>query len=121
MTKLHLVLTSALLAGAATLPGCDDPESVDPIWSEWTMPANGCEVRTLIEIGDDYRGEGRVVYDDCSVCRIELEVDPQGGNEYEIQVDGVDCQGTIDLDCELHDDELDCEDATGVRYDLERE
>lgn len=116
MTSLAALLAAALLCTA-----CDEPAPVDPIWSDWETPAAGCDARTRIEIGDDYRGEGRVVFDDCSVCQVSLDVEALGDAEYEIEVDGVDCQGTIDLDCVLFDDELECEDAQGVRYDLERD
>jgi hypothetical protein len=102
------------------LPACGDEPFVDPVWGEWESRSNGCSARTAFDIGDDYRGDGRIVFGDCSVCQVNIDVDAQGDGEYELEVSGVDCEGTVDFDCELFDDELECEDAVGGRYDLER-
>jgi len=102
------------------LPACNDEPYIDPVWGEWEGRSNGCAARTEFEIDDDYRGDGRLVLDDCTVCDIDIDVDADGDGEYELEVAGVDCRGTIDLDCEVDDDELECQDAVGGRYDFER-
>jgi len=110
------LLSSIVFALAA----CEEQPYVDPVWGEWEGRSNGCPARTEFEIDDDYRGDGRLVLDDCSVCQVNLDIDADGEGEYELEVAGVDCQGTIDLDCEVDDDELECQDEAGGRYDFER-
>ncbi len=102
------------------LPACEDEPYVDPVWGEWEARSNGCAARTEFDIDDDYRGDGRLVLNDCTVCDIDIDVDADGDGEYELEVAGVDCRGTIDLDCEIDDDELECQDSVGTRYDFER-
>ena len=112
------IITTILAVLPLTTVGCED-EKFDPIWGEWEAQANGCNVRTQFEVDDDYKGDGRYVTGDCTVCEVNLEVDPQGDGDYEIEVNPVDCQGTLDLDCNLDDDELECEDGMGGRIDFE--
>jgi hypothetical protein len=109
-----------LLALSAFGPACDSEPSADPVWGGWEARSQGCNARTQLEIGEDYDGEGRVVFDDCSVCEVRLDVAAVGGDAYELEVDGVSCEGTIDLDCTLTD-ELECEDSLGNRYYFERD
>lgn len=117
MRSTLLLVFSVLVA----LPGCADEPYVDPVWGDWEGSSNGCPARTAFEIDDDYRGDGRVVLDDCSVCEVNLDIEAEGDGEYEIEVAGVNCQGTIDLDCEVDDEELECQDNVGIRYDFERD
>ena len=102
------------------LPACDDEPYVDPVWGEWEGRSNGCSARTEFDIDDDYRGDGRLVLSDCTVCQVNIDVDADGEGEYELEIAGVDCQGTVDLECEVDDDELECQDEVGNRYDYER-
>lgn len=111
-------LLIALLAVVA-LPGCDEEPFVDAVWGEWEGSSNGCPARTEFEVDDDYRGDGQIVMDDCSVCEINLDIEVDD-EEYEFEVAGVNCQGTFDLDCEVDDDELECQDADGNRFDFDR-
>ncbi len=115
--------SSLLLAFSfvVALPACAEEPYVDPVWGDWEGRSNGCAARTEFEIDDDYRGDGRIVLEDCSVCQVNLDVEPEDDGEYELEVAGVDCQGTIDLDCEIDDDELECQDSVGTRYDFERD
>lgn len=112
-----LLAFSALVA----LPACADEPYVDPVWGDWEGNSNGCPARTEFEVDDDYRGDGRIVLQDCTVCEVNLDIEPEDDGEYEFEVAGVNCQGTIDLDCEIDDDELECEDSVGTRYDFERD
>ena len=91
------------------------------MWGDWEAGANGCNARTEFEIDDDYKGDGKVVLSDCTVCDANLEIDPDGDDEYEIEVNYVDCNGTEDLECELDDDELECQTDNGSRIDFERD
>ncbi|MEM6292516.1 MAG: hypothetical protein AAGA54_14675 [Myxococcota bacterium] len=102
------------------VPACDDEPFVDPVWGEWEGRANGCPARTEFEVDDDYRGDGRLVFDDCSVCEVNLDIEPEDDGEYEFEVAGVTCQGALDFECEIDDDELECQDAVGNRFDFER-
>ncbi len=117
--KLRFVLR-LLPCLLTVLTACDSEEDIDPVWGDWEGRANGCAARTEFEIDDDYKGDGRVVFDDCSVCQVNIDVDPEDDGEYQLEVDGVDCEGSLDLDCELDDDELECQDSTGMRSDFER-
>lgn len=105
---------------AATVPACGAGPEADPVWGAWEAPSAGCNARTVFEIDPDYNGEGRIVFDDCSVCEIRLDVAEIDAGEYEIEVDGVTCDGTLDLDCTLQG-ELACEDRDGARYYFRRE
>lgn len=107
------------LVAVLAVSGCDEEPFVDPVWGEWEGRANGCAARTEFEVDDDYRGDGKVVFDDCSVCEVNLDIEADG-EDYELEVAGVSCQGTFDLDCEIDDDELECQDLEGNRYDFER-
>lgn len=115
--KLRNLLPALMLCLTAA---CDTAADIDPVWGEWEARANGCPARTELVIDDDDRGDGRVVLDDCSVCQIDVEVKARGDERYQLQVDAVDCQGTLDLDCTLDDDELECQDPVGQRYELSR-
>lgn len=115
MKKILLVLSA--VASLSTV-GCD-AEQPDPVVGDWTAPAAGCNSRTEFEIDDDYKGDGRYVTANCTVCQVNIEIDAEGDGEYELRLDPVDCMGTLDLDCELDDDELECEDQGGTRVDFE--
>lgn len=112
--------TAALIVLAVLGPACDPEPTADPVWGSWEARSEGCNARTQLEIDEDYNGEGRVVFDDCSVCEVRLDVAAVGDDAYELEVDGVSCEGTIDLDCTL-ERELECEDAVGTRYYFERD
>jgi hypothetical protein len=115
MKTILLTLSAALCLSTV---GCD-ADAPDPVVDEWTAPAANCNSRTQFEIDDDYKGDGRYVTASCTVCQVNIEVDPEGDGEYELRLDPVDCMGTLDLDCEIDDDELECEDQSGNRVDFE--
>ncbi len=111
MCSRTLLCALVLLAASA----CDGQPFVDPVWGEWEGRSNGCPARTEFDVDDDYRGDGRIVFDDCSVCELNLEVEVEDDGDYDFEVAGVSCQGTLDFSCEIDDDELECQDAAGNR------
>jgi hypothetical protein len=119
MKKIILTIITAL--PLTTTLGCDSEENIDPVWGSWEAEANGCNARTKFEIDDDYKGDGRYVTSDCTVCDVNLDIENRGDGDYEIEVNPVDCQGTLDLDCELDDTELECEDEVGNKIDFEQD
>lgn len=117
MKTLMIILTAF---ACLTSSGCDE-EFIDPAWGDWEARNGSCDANTQFEIDDDYRGDGRFVTSECKVCQVNLEIELVDDGEYEIEADAVDCSGSLDLDCELDDDELECEDRGGTRIDFERD
>ncbi len=80
-----LLLALSLLV---TLPACADEPYVGPVWGDWEGRSNGCPARTEFEVDDDYRGDGRISLDDCTVCEVNLDIEPEDEGEYEVEVAG---------------------------------
>lgn len=110
-----LVVPLALLLFA----GC----ASDPIVGDWE--GGNQEVTVELTISDDLTGDGEsfVEEDGGFVCLFDLEVESDGGDDYELEIEGKgECVFEARADCELDGDELVCDDVTGsgIPLTLER-
>lgn len=111
-----LVMTGLVVVGS----GCTDP--IVGSWEATDPPDYTCSGRPFeatMDIDDNLEGEGKmhVVLDSdtCGEFDFELEITDKGDGDYEFEVtlDGLTVDGSskIEVDCELDDDELECDAA----------
>ncbi len=111
-------LSSPAVLALFVLSACQDP--IVGVWeSEQAISFEGLSLGTIeLEIEKDLRGEGST---SDIACTFDIEVSAQGDDEYEIEAELGGC-GLLDTeyDCELDDDELEC-DLEGLIVDFERD
>lgn len=116
IAKIHLLATSFVLATVA-LGACDSPEP-NPIIGSWVSADRVAGEYNELEIDSDLEGEATIHFyfaDEAYFADFDVVAEPQGGGEYELEFE---CQGgcgelDFDAECELRNDELECEGDNG--------
>ncbi|MEM9455113.1 MAG: hypothetical protein AAGF11_13110 [Myxococcota bacterium] len=124
----HLAPAGVLLSILCGLGGCmaQDDDS-DPIVGSWRSADRIGGEYNEMEIDEDLEGEATIFYyqeGQFFYAEFDVTIDPEGGDDYEIEFECIDGCGSLDFqtDCELDDDELECRaDGDWESYEFEWE
>ncbi len=112
---MKTILLPVLFGSALLLAGCDNA-----LVGEWTskdaFPGCSGAEGTLTIDDNDLEGDGSVTVSDgvsCFDCDFDATATDNGDDQYDIELEFKDCtiggSDSIDLECDLDDDTLDCD------------